>query len=354
MNTELVTLKRNCPHCSSTASELIRHVPDCDERNITWPLLRCQKCGLVYVGALPQNPGIYYGSLYFKQGSSWAAQFNRYFATYWNRVRVFTVIGYPLNAASSRLLDFGCGSGYFLEAALHSGWETWGVEPDSSRFSLLSSKASGRIYSSLSELMTQEPGVRFHVITLWHVLEHLPDLKQILLKLNEMTQENGIIFLTLPNWGSWEAERFGDRWFHLDVPRHLQHFDAPMLKAVLSETGWTVEWIGYTAWAYCTYGLAQTFLNCLPGPKNFIFNLIKRGVHYRNRMGPLRFFSLVLLHVFLFPVALGVAALLMPLLACRGRAGTVDVWARKKPSVGERKDVRTFWYPLMGKQWRKN
>src|SRR5690606_26436937 len=71
---------------------------------------------------------------------------------------------------------------------------------------------------------TNELRQHFDVITLWHVLEHVPDLNQTLSDLKRLLAENGTMFIAVPNLKSEDANRYQQFWAAFDVPRHLWHF----------------------------------------------------------------------------------------------------------------------------------
>ena len=85
----------------------------------------------------------------------------------------------------------------------------------------------------------------FDLITLWHVLEHLPDLKGDLKRIYNLLSDNGSLFVAVPNCNSWDAEYYGAFWAGYDVPRHLWHFDKKGLEATLINAGFEIT--GYEA-----------------------------------------------------------------------------------------------------------
>jgi len=126
---------------------------------------------------------------------------------------------FKLTGAKSRLLDFGCGTGSFVNHLLSHNWDAWGVEPNHNARSL-SNQHRNRVFHHLNEL----PDIPFEVITLWHVLEHIPDLDAKLIELLSKLTESGFMFIALPNCGSYDAKYYQDYWAGYDVPRHLSHF----------------------------------------------------------------------------------------------------------------------------------
>ncbi|PQB05468.1 class I SAM-dependent methyltransferase [Aureitalea marina] len=124
-----------------------------------------------------------------------------------------------LGGSSKRLLDIGCGTGDFLYFANRSGWNATGVEPDSGARSLALDKSLD-VRSQWADL--DEP--KYDVITMWHVLEHIPELEACCKKLVDLLKPGGTLIIAVPNYRSWDAVHYGPHWAAYDVPRHLWHF----------------------------------------------------------------------------------------------------------------------------------
>lgn len=133
-------------------------------------------------------------------------------------------IGKP-NSSKSKLLDFGAGTGDFLQVAENKGWKVYGVEPNEQARKLAKKKGLD-LLSSLEESKASQ----FDVITLWHVLEHVPNLKETLNQLQTLLKPEGILVIAVPNYKSWDAKKYKEFWAAYDVPRHLWHFDREVMK----------------------------------------------------------------------------------------------------------------------------
>ncbi|QCX01880.1 class I SAM-dependent methyltransferase [Aggregatimonas sangjinii] len=117
------------------------------------------------------------------------------------------------------LLDFGAGTGDFLLTAKNENWTVTGVEPHIGA----RAKSSEKGIALLEDISEIKSG-KFEVITLWHVLEHLPDLnKQIEALVGKLEQE-GTLIIAVPNFKSHDARHYKNFWAAYDVPRHLWHF----------------------------------------------------------------------------------------------------------------------------------
>ncbi len=117
------------------------------------------------------------------------------------------------------LLDVGAGTGDFLITAKTNNWNVNGVEPNSKAKKLASEKGL-QLFSDLDSL----PNKEYDIITLWHVLEHLPDLEIKIRRLKSLLKKDGTLIIAVPNYKSYDAQYYKKFWAAYDVPRHLWHF----------------------------------------------------------------------------------------------------------------------------------
>ncbi|MBO0321006.1 class I SAM-dependent methyltransferase [Muricauda sp. CAU 1633] len=117
------------------------------------------------------------------------------------------------------LLDIGAGTGDFLLVAQNAGFIAVGVEPNDKARQFAAFKGV-ELNSDLESL----GGKNFQVITLWHVLEHLPNLEEQISSIVSLLEEDGILIIAVPNFKSFDAKHYGNHWAAYDVPRHLWHF----------------------------------------------------------------------------------------------------------------------------------
>jgi SAM-dependent methyltransferase len=132
------------------------------------------------------------------------------------------------------LLDIGCGTGDFLLEANKQGWYTFGVEPNLNARSLAKQKGL-EVYQSLYEDELQ--AATFDVITLWHVLEHLPNLEEQITLIKRLLKPNGLLVIAVPNFKSYDAQYYKSYWAAYDVPRHLWHFSKTSIRKIFEPSG---------------------------------------------------------------------------------------------------------------------
>ncbi|MDT0689615.1 class I SAM-dependent methyltransferase [Salegentibacter sp. F188] len=120
---------------------------------------------------------------------------------------------------TGKLLDVGAGTGDFLIEAKNRSFDVYGVEPNEKARGVALHKdvILEKEFKDLKEL-------KFDVITLWHVLEHIPDQEEELKALYNLLADDGILVVAVPNFKSYDANYYKDYWAAYDVPRHLYHY----------------------------------------------------------------------------------------------------------------------------------
>ncbi|WP_421712339.1 class I SAM-dependent methyltransferase, partial [Alteromonas abrolhosensis] len=86
----------------------------------------------------------------------------------------------------------------------------------------------------LKESLTDFKVIKFDVITLWHVLEHLPDLEGTIIEIEKLLNPGGILIIAVPNYKSYDAKYYKTYWAAFDVPRHLWHFSRKSMNKLFS------------------------------------------------------------------------------------------------------------------------
>lgn len=137
-----------------------------------------------------------------------------------------------------KLLDYGCGTGYFLAYAKNKNLSVFGIEPNESALKITQKKVGKNNASGKS---IQELNEQFDIITLWHVLEHIPELFEFIEQLKSKLNPNGKIFIAVPNYRSFDAKFYKGFWAAYDVPRHLWHFSPENLENLFNSFGMKIE-----------------------------------------------------------------------------------------------------------------
>lgn len=135
-----------------------------------------------------------------------------------------------------RLLDVGCGDGKFLYSMQQKGWIVDGIDFDSK--AIQSAKIRYGLDLRHGDLTQAAlPGSTFDVVTMSHVVEHLPEPAQVLAEIRRLLKPAGRLILTTPNVKSLGSQKFGSAWFGLDAPRHLNLFTPNALAKLAGQAG---------------------------------------------------------------------------------------------------------------------
>lgn len=135
-----------------------------------------------------------------------------------------------------RILDIGAGTGDFLLTAQENGWQTIGVEP-SPRAKGIAIKKGILFVEDTKELESHS----FDTITMWHVLEHVPDLDAQIKELKRLLKQNGTLIIAVPNYKSFDAKHYGTFWAAYDVPIHFWHFSKKAIQLLFAKEGMKLE-----------------------------------------------------------------------------------------------------------------
>jgi 2-polyprenyl-3-methyl-5-hydroxy-6-metoxy-1,4-benzoquinol methylase len=141
-----------------------------------------------------------------------------------------------LQPVKGRILDIGAGTGDFLFVAKQNGWQTIGVEP-SDKAKAIALKKEVPFVEDTTEL----EGHSFDVITMWHVLEHVPNLDSQIKELKRLLKPNGSLIVAVPNFKSFDAKYYGAFWAAYDVPIHFWHFSKKAIKTIFEKEEMELE-----------------------------------------------------------------------------------------------------------------
>lgn len=133
------------------------------------------------------------------------------------------------------VLDYGTATGEFLAYLSQNTFEVSGVEPNNKARQYANKLLENNVRVSIDEI-----DKKFDVITLWHVLEHIKNLEELVVKLRQHLKPDGIILVAVPNFKSYDARYYKKYWAAYDVPRHLWHFSPLAIEKLFYKHGLTV------------------------------------------------------------------------------------------------------------------
>lgn len=201
------------------------------------------------------------------------------------------------------LMDIGCGTGDFLVACKKNGWNTTGIEPNEKARKLGLEKlesssgqnTEGRIFQDIKEYRNtvekDKRETKFDVITLWHVLEHVPAISEYVKELHNLLADNGTLVVAVPNHKSYDAKIYGKFWAAYDVPRHLWHFSKRSISLLFSQVQMEIIEIVPMKWdAFYVSLLSEKYKN---GKVNYLKAFYNGLVSNRNGKATGEYSSLI-------------------------------------------------------------
>lgn len=229
-----------CPVCGSTQLEKAFDAIDYFSSGEAFPVSECSHCGFRFTNNVPdeEHIGKYYDSPeYISHSDTKKGITNKLYHFFRKRMlrRKVNIVARHISGKPVRLLDVGCGTGYFIQAAQQKGWKVSGIEKDE-KARQSASLRSGVDVKDNNALWSMEQS-SYDVITLWHVLEHLEKLNETISKINEILSPKGTVVIALPNCSSYDAHFYKEQWAAYDIPRHLWHFTPVTVEKILAKHG---------------------------------------------------------------------------------------------------------------------
>lgn len=254
-------MNNKCPWCGSGKALIHLWLRDEFLTKEDFHICECLNCGLLYTMPRPgkEKIGDYYKSdEYFSHSENKKGFIPRVYETV---KKVNLKHKYQMatqGLAVGKILDIGCGVGDFLHTAELHGWSCTGVEPSEEAKSIAESRMKGKIIANAD--LESIPDGCFDLITMWHVLEHVDDLKWEVTQLQRLIKPDGVVVIALPNYKSYDAQYYKQLWAGYDVPRHLSHFNRVTLTKIFKTSGlhllrtdklkWDAYYISYLSEQY--------------------------------------------------------------------------------------------------------
>lgn len=209
-----------------------------------WRLVRCKQCDLIYMNPRPATNAFYliYPRNYvpyqmeLRPDTRWLMRFAILTAYEGAKLKEIERLDLP---PSARILDVGCGAGFFLTLLKGRGWVPVGVEPNRDLVNRAHKDLGLDVRLGTLSTAVLEPSA-FDVITLWHALEHDPAPADTLIQCYKLLKPGGRVVVQVPDNASWEARRLKNYFWSNDIPRHLIFFTEATLTSLARKQGFEV------------------------------------------------------------------------------------------------------------------
>jgi len=236
----------HCPVCGSSAIHYALKAVDHTVSGEFFDILQCAGCSVRFTQDIPDVSGIgrYYRSeAYISHTNTRKGIVNNlyHFARKFTRTSKKRLIGQTTGLSKGDLLDIGAGTGAFVHYMRGAGWNAAGLEQDTE--AIKNAAALFDIELKPSASLFELPPEHFDVITLWHVLEHVHPLHEYMEQLKRLCRPDGRIFIAVPNYTSYDANKYDGSWAAYDVPRHLYHFSPASMEVLTKMHGLTIKGI---------------------------------------------------------------------------------------------------------------
>lgn len=232
-----------CLVCGSDSFEPFLVCKDYTVSQENFNIVSCKSCGFKFTNPRPENSviGDYYkAEEYVSHSNTTKGVVNKLY----HSVRNYT-LKQKLKLISSyvsrgTMLDYGSGTGMFLNVCKNDGWETYGMEPDDNARKMSIEKGLD-VFSDKDKVSDRIADKKFNAITLWHVLEHVTDMEATLSFFKSKLNNDGVLIIAVPNHVSYDAQYYKEFWAAYDVPRHLHHFDINSMTSLVEKAGFKFQ-----------------------------------------------------------------------------------------------------------------
>lgn len=295
-----------CPLCGATESKCRFRARDFDQSSEVFELLQCGNCGLALTTPFPDPAKMdqYYPEAYYGSGDKKFSGAIESLTVWACKLRAKSILKETRRVRtgdqSKKVLDVGCGRGNLLRFLKELGCRCFGTER--SNFPAETQPEGVEILTG-SVTEGEFENEFFDAVTIWHVLEHLDDPFATLDEIARITRKEGVIAIAVPNFSSLQSRWFRSDWFHLDLPRHLYHFNTDNLCYLLKDKGYSISSVSTNSLEQNIFGFIQSFLNKFKflGKPNEFYRLIQ------NRSGlkqNLKFVFWLFIAILILPLAL--------------------------------------------------
>ena len=215
----------NCPVCGGSRFDPLF------EKNGE-PFVRCHECDLMMINPRPLYDHVIetyddsYSDFYIKKGNKKIARFNRWAKTV-----------QALGAKTGRWLDIGCSAGFVVKVAQDLGYDAYGVDVESHGIDFARNTLG---LKNVSQGMLEDqnyPDEFFDVISIYDVIEHVPDLNKFVTEISRILTKEGVLDIRTPDEGHWAVPKDRSKWNAVIPSEHLYYFNSKTLTMLLQQHG---------------------------------------------------------------------------------------------------------------------
>ena len=263
---------QNCEICNNSEFYLYIKSEDFSVSQKEFKIVKCKNCNFIFTNPRPkdENLGEYYISeKYISHTNTSKGLFEKLYQL----VRKHAIKG-KFKLASSLIkegfiLDIGCGTGEFLNKCKENNWETKGIEPSK----IARKQAQSNFNLNVSESTDlDEIEEKVDIISMWHVLEHVPNLNETLEEFNRILKHKGNVIIAVPNLESYDASYYKKHWAAYDLPIHLHHFSENSISKLFKK--YNFKLIKTKGMKFDSYYVSLLSEEYKFGKKNFIKSFI--------------------------------------------------------------------------------
>jgi SAM-dependent methyltransferase len=235
-------MKMSCPVCMNPATSPAFTGTDFlfESTSKTFALDFCSSCRCLFLNPMPDNGEIagFYPPNYWWTASRPGGL--KKLESVYRRIALRDHIAFITKSVKGRpdleLLDVGCGSGTLLALLKRRGFRVSGVDFSAEASTI--AKSENDVDVAVGSLEgVHFPDRSFDVVTLFHVMEHVANPRQVLSEVSRILRPEGVVILQVPNIESWQFKIFGSKWYGLDIPRHVIDYSRNSMLKLLSDSG---------------------------------------------------------------------------------------------------------------------
>lgn len=282
-------------------------------------LSKCFLCGLIFLKEESESVDLnVYKNYYKKETGKRFGSISEFAVKAFRFLRALKV--FSLKPKGKKIIDIGSGRGwmlYFLKK--YFGYKNAiGTQISENAYRFSKEKLGLEVHNK--DLLDLEFDIKFDVITLWHILEHVPEPEDYIERVAGLIDNDGLLLIEIPNFNSWSRILAKNRWLAMDPKHHMTFFTPDSLRALLKKYNFKIEKMRTFSLEYSTFTSVQSMVNLITGTNNYFFEWLQKK----------DFNPKIILHMLLFAVLFPACFLVNLALYFSKRGEVINVIAEKQ------------------------